>query len=203
MNMYTYIYSYTYIHNIALYTQICQRKKNLMGTQKSPPTHTLSHTHAHTLTRTLVWCITTTWAWDRPGEEQPPEYTFPPVSACVRNGRTSSQDIIPVTPTHKNSLSYTCMYVHTHTHTHTHAHVHTHVHLGIHVCLFCRCRQCERKRVCGTCVWVFTILWMHILLYLSVYVSVCLSLSLSLSLHAHPWSKRARGVRDNAVPASN
>ena len=179
MNMYTYIYSYTYVHNIALYTQICQRKKNLMGTQKSPPPHTLSHTHAHTLTRTLVWCITTTWAWDRPGEEQPPEYTFPAVSACVRNSRTSSQDIIPVTPTHKNSLSYTCMYVHTHTHTQTHTHMY------IHTCTseytFACCVDVESVSERGCVALVFGYARYCECTYSSIYVSMCLYVYLSLS----------------------
>jgi len=157
---------------------------NLQG----PKPNVLTHTHTHTHTRAYVSCITTAWISDRPGEEQPPEC---PCAWCLcvcahLNGKTSSENMVTVTRTHTNSLCYTCMYIkvytHTHTDTHKHTHIHTHMYLGIQVCLLCLYRECTRKRVCRTCVWVCTILWMHILLYVCVHVCACVYLSLSLTL---------------------
>jgi len=66
----------------------------------------------------------------------------PGVSVCVRNGKTSSEDMVPVTRTHTKSLSYICMHVQTHTHSHTHTHAHTHTHEQIHTYMHLRIHVC-------------------------------------------------------------
>ena len=134
-------------------------------THNNPYTRTQAHTDTHTPTHTHVNIYHALQLREPQTDlmrSSPPNAPVPGVFACVRNGHTSSKDMVPVTRTHTNSLSCTRMYVNTHTNTHTHTHTHTHIHthmpLGIQVCLLCLCRECTRKRVCRTCVWVCTIL---------------------------------------------